>query len=391
MKTYLLSISVLLITGTTTWAAPPQPIEKLAKIEAKSTVFRVATHDRPIVLRTEKEIGRHFARADRIKVLKEVDLTKQVVLVFAWRGSGQDRLAYTLLKSNPPQIAFQFTRGRTRDLRPHVYIYAMRSDIRCPTSPTNGGPPTRPPTTPPSRPPSKPPAAGGQQFVKVDIQGLLNARVVAIGGETTGITITANGVTLELDFPTNRNLRRVAQQLHGKTVRVQGDLTIRRGVTIRRRTIVNVSALSAAGSAPAGNSYLDDRGQFRTTITLRDSQTGFAGNSGRLWTISPDGSWQHRRFVNRELRPVDQKGKLSPAQIRQVAEALAAADMLRLPQTMGRPPSVNPHRFSLRFGQRTVSYVTRGGGQLPPVADGKLPEQRFAALYLKIQQSLQRR
>ncbi len=62
-------------------------------------------------------------------VPEQVDFEKQIVLVFAWRGSGQDKLDYVVAESFPEQITFTYRPGRTRDLRPHVYAYALRSNV----------------------------------------------------------------------------------------------------------------------------------------------------------------------------------------------------------------------------------------------------------------------
>jgi hypothetical protein len=51
------------------------------------------------------------------------------VLVFAWRGSGQDKLEVDVMESYPEQLRFVYTPGRTRDLRPHVAVFVVRSDV----------------------------------------------------------------------------------------------------------------------------------------------------------------------------------------------------------------------------------------------------------------------
>ena len=61
---------------------------------------------------------------------KQVDFDEQFVLLFAWRGSGQDKLTYVVAESFPEQITFRIEPGRTRDLRPHVHIYALRSNVK---------------------------------------------------------------------------------------------------------------------------------------------------------------------------------------------------------------------------------------------------------------------
>ena len=91
------------------------------------------------------------------------------------------------------------------------------------------------------------PKTGAQrgEFVRVEIRGRLNSQVAAIGGETTGFTVTANGVSLELEFGRNAELRNRAKALHGREVLVNGRLTRKRGVEIRQRWIVIVEKLNA--------------------------------------------------------------------------------------------------------------------------------------------------
>lgn len=84
------------------------------------------------------------------------------------------------------------------------------------------------------------------QYIKVEVKGILKAGLVAIGGETTGTTITARGATWELDFGKKEDLRKLAERLDGKPVIVTGTLEVRKGVEIRQRQIVTVITLKAA-------------------------------------------------------------------------------------------------------------------------------------------------
>ena len=61
---------------------------------------------------------------------EKVDFAQQMVLVFAWRGSGQDKLDSQVAESYPEQITFLHTKGRTKDLRPHLEVYALRSNVK---------------------------------------------------------------------------------------------------------------------------------------------------------------------------------------------------------------------------------------------------------------------
>jgi hypothetical protein len=85
----------------------------------------------------------------------------------------------------------------------------------------------------------------GDESITVKVVGTLQTGIIAIGGETTGATITAQGITWELDFG-NSPLRKTADTLDGKKAVVQGRLERRKGVEIRERWIVTVTDLKAA-------------------------------------------------------------------------------------------------------------------------------------------------
>ncbi len=87
-----------------------------------------------------------------------------------------------------------------------------------------------------------PPADEG---ISVTVVGTLRTGIVAIGGETTGTTITAKGVTWELDLGKNVELRQKAKGWDGKKVTVRGTLERRVGVEVKERWIVAVVELQA--------------------------------------------------------------------------------------------------------------------------------------------------
>jgi len=89
-------------------------------------------------------------------------------------------------------------------------------------------------------------APKGGDSIRVEVQGKLQTGIMAIGGETTGTTITANGVTWELDLGRNAALRKKAEELNGKQALVRGELTRRQGVEVKERWIVKVNSLEAA-------------------------------------------------------------------------------------------------------------------------------------------------
>lgn len=84
------------------------------------------------------------------------------------------------------------------------------------------------------------------ESITVTVVGMLRTGIVAIGGETTGTTITAKGIKWELDFGKNAELRTAAENLDGKQVTVTGTLERRAGVERKERWIVTVTSLKGA-------------------------------------------------------------------------------------------------------------------------------------------------
>jgi hypothetical protein len=79
--------------------------------------------------------------------------------------------------------------------------------------------------------------------MNVTVVGILRTGVVAIGGETTGITVKAEEMTWELDLGKNEEFIQAAKKLNSKKVVVQGKFERRPGVEVKERWIVIVIAL----------------------------------------------------------------------------------------------------------------------------------------------------
>ena len=106
------------------------PIVELRGVTPQRSAYQVAKRGVPVVIKSAAAAARHFDEAAVGKLQKQVDFKKQIVLLFAWRGSGQDKLEHVLLKSFPEQVRFSLKPGRTRDLRPHHHVYALRSNVK---------------------------------------------------------------------------------------------------------------------------------------------------------------------------------------------------------------------------------------------------------------------
>ena len=84
------------------------------------------------------------------------------------------------------------------------------------------------------------------ESINVEIRGQLQTGILAIGGETTGVTITASNLTFELDFADAPDQAAKAEDLNGHSVVVTGTLEGRKGVEIPLRYIVDVKSLKPA-------------------------------------------------------------------------------------------------------------------------------------------------
>ena len=106
------------------------PIQDITDITLNEQIWKVAKRGVPQTLHSKSEAAKYFAEPQLKLLLKKVDFQKQTLLVFAWRGSGQDKMTYTIAESFPEQITFKILPGRTRDLRPHLNIYAIRKNVK---------------------------------------------------------------------------------------------------------------------------------------------------------------------------------------------------------------------------------------------------------------------
>ena len=106
------------------------PLKEIRQIRPLPDIWKNANFGKPLALRSAEEAAGHFATGELAALTREVDFSRQLVLMFVWRGSGQDRLEAAVAESYPEQIFFSLRPGRTRDLRQHFRLYALRSNVR---------------------------------------------------------------------------------------------------------------------------------------------------------------------------------------------------------------------------------------------------------------------
>lgn len=104
-------------------------VKELDTKELKVTPVRGGMAAEPTVIKSAEELAKDPVlkdAADDIK--KSVDFTKEKLLVFAWSGSGQDKVTVTgETKDGKTALTVEYTRGFTRDLRSHVKLFIVPS------------------------------------------------------------------------------------------------------------------------------------------------------------------------------------------------------------------------------------------------------------------------
>lgn len=106
------------------------PLVTVEGAQVNPEVFTRASATEPLVISTREGLEKAFTKAGVTAVTKQVSLEGQTVVVFAWKGSGRDRIETQIAESFPEQVTFVYSRGLTRDLRSHVKVYALRNNVK---------------------------------------------------------------------------------------------------------------------------------------------------------------------------------------------------------------------------------------------------------------------
>jgi hypothetical protein len=101
---------------------------------------------------------------------------------------------------------------------------------------------------------------------------------------------------------------------------------------------------------------------LKPMLIVKDTQDGFAGTTGTIWTIKPDCSYDVARVRAGEVSPPHLKGQLTPEQQSQIAAALSAAAVETLPARIGDPAPVNARQITVEYGGKTAVLNLGMGG-----------------------------
>jgi type III secretion system FlhB-like substrate exporter len=123
MSAILLSLALVLYIQ-------PQPEPGTSKPRELSVPAWSAPEDAkfaPVVVRSKPELEKAIDRKEvRDEILKAVKLDQEYLVVFAWSGSGGDRLAFEVVKgAKGAEVVFKRRPGLTDDLRAHRKVFAI--------------------------------------------------------------------------------------------------------------------------------------------------------------------------------------------------------------------------------------------------------------------------
>jgi hypothetical protein len=100
---------------------------KLREIEAKDLKvdFEKGNVTKPQVIASAADLEKAIPNADEVK--KQVDFSKEKLLLFAWSGGSSNQLRGKLTDDGK-RVNFTFIPGRVRDPQRHVHLFAVPKD-----------------------------------------------------------------------------------------------------------------------------------------------------------------------------------------------------------------------------------------------------------------------
>jgi hypothetical protein len=129
MRTVLCAAAVLLAVPA--FAEDKPAVRALETKDVKFDFARRGSQPRPVEIKTAEELAKSPLFKDddgRDAIKKQVDFSKEKLVMFAWGGSGGDKLTGALLKDG--KASFTYTAGFTDDLRYHAHAFAVPKDAK---------------------------------------------------------------------------------------------------------------------------------------------------------------------------------------------------------------------------------------------------------------------
>jgi hypothetical protein len=116
-------------------------------------------------------------------------------------------------------------------------------------------------------------------------------------------------------------------------------------------------------------------------LTLSDTQDGFAGETGTVWTVTPDCSLTVARRTGPNVADPHGRRLLTAEQQERLKAALAQTAIASLPAQLGGGPRVNARRIAISYeGKVSVLTLAPGGGLQALYAASEGPARQLLEL-----------
>ena len=131
------------------------------------------------------------------------------------------------------------------------------------------------------------------------------------------------------------------------------------------RTIAHLAGAIVLSGILVSGAQLAQQCPLTAPLTIKDTQDGFAGQTGTVWTIAPDCTFVVAHQIGPRSDPIKQ-GRLTAGQQARLGEQLARSAVADIPEQLGNAsPPVNARRIALSYGgKRSVFTLPAGGGGL---------------------------
>ncbi len=124
-----------------------------------------------------------------------------------------------------------------------------------------------------------------------------------------------------------------------------------------------------------------------STLTVKDTQDGFAGQIGTVWTISPNCSFTVSRQIGPQITSPHREGRLTQHQWARLGGLLSRLEQLNLPKQFGPGPRVNARRIIFLYGEKQATLLLPPGAP-PPDLDAFEPAWRLLELASAVREAL---
>lgn len=124
------AILTVLLLGIPVQAEDKAVVKELPTKDLKIAFPEGGKATEPTTIASAEALAKSPILKDAAEALaKQVDFKTEKLVVFAWGGSGQDKVALVAKeKDKKTALVIEYTRGLTRDFRQHVKLFVVPKD-----------------------------------------------------------------------------------------------------------------------------------------------------------------------------------------------------------------------------------------------------------------------